>query len=151
MSTVRFRNLAVSPADPVEDWGVEGLLTAVDRGSLPDWRKIAENICADPWGPVAGDLLQALDLAEDLGVAETLRRAVERARDQLERTAREEVCRRLAVLVERSGLTGAEFAARLGTSPSRMSTYLSGKVVPSAVLMVRAEGVGGLSRPGGCG
>lgn len=44
-------------------------------------------------------------------------------------------------LVAESGFTAAEFAARLGTSPSRLSTYLSGKVMPSAALLVRAEGV----------
>ncbi|MGF1647054.1 MAG: helix-turn-helix domain-containing protein [Kineosporiaceae bacterium] len=37
----------------------------------------------------------------------------------------------------RSGLTSTEFASRIGTSRSRLSTYASGRVVPSAALMVR--------------
>ncbi len=139
MSNLRFRNLTVTPADPVAEWGVEGLLTAVDRGSLPEWRRIADAVKAEPWGPVATQLLEALELAEDRGVTATLQRAVARAREEVEQSAREEVRRRLSVLVAESGLTAAEFAARLGTSPSRLSTYLSGKVVPSAALVVRAE------------
>jgi hypothetical protein len=34
-----------------------------------------------------------------------------------------------------------EFARRLGTSASRMSSYVNGSVVPSATLMVRARNV----------
>ena len=34
-------------------------------------------------------------------------------------------------------MSQAEFARGVGTSPSRMSTYLSGKVTPSAVLAER--------------
>ena len=141
MSNLRFRNLTVTPADPVADWGVEGLLAAVDRGSLPDWRRIADAVRAEPWGPLTTQLLQALELAEDRGVTATLQRVVARAREEVEQSAREEVHYRLSALVAESGLTAAEFAARLGTSPSRFSTYLSGKVVPSAALVVRAEGV----------
>lgn len=90
---------------------------------------------------LATQLLQALELAEDRGVRASLRRVVAGAREQVEQSARDEVRRRLTELVNESGLTAAEFAARLGTSPSRLSTYLSGKVVPSAALVVRAERV----------
>lgn len=141
MSSLRFRNLDIDPSAPVAQWGVEGLLAAIDRGSLPDWRRIVSAINAEPWGPLASDLSAAIDLAEDRGVAATLRRAIDRARQRAQDSAREEVSRRLAALVSESGSTAAEFAARLGTSPSRLSTYLSGKVVPSAALLVRAEGV----------
>lgn len=141
MSSLRFRNLDIDPSAPVTQWGVEGLLAAIDRGCLHDWRRIVSAINAEPWGPIASDLIAATDLAEDRGVAATLRRAIDRARQRTEDRARQEVSRRLAALVSESGFTAAEFAARLGTSPSRLSTYLSGKVVPSAALLVRAEGV----------
>lgn len=39
---------------------------------------------------------------------------------------------------ERCGLTNAEFARALGTSPSRYSTYRRGQVAPAAVFLVRA-------------
>ncbi|MFM9125265.1 MAG: helix-turn-helix domain-containing protein [Actinomycetota bacterium] len=38
-----------------------------------------------------------------------------------------------------SGMTAAAFADAIGTSPSRLSTYASGRVVPSAALRVRRE------------
>lgn len=40
-------------------------------------------------------------------------------------------------IVASSGLTQGEFARRLGTSPSRMSTYVTGRSVPSADLLLR--------------
>jgi DNA-binding transcriptional regulator YiaG len=141
MRALRFRNITATPDDPVEQWGVEGILAAIDRGSLQHWRRIAGAVQADPRGPAAADLEQALRLAEDVGVAATLRRAFVQARHDADTRAREEVGRRLARLVRESGLSAAEFAQRLGTSASRMSTYLTGKVVPSAALLVRAEGV----------
>jgi hypothetical protein len=141
MGSLQFRNITATPDDPVERWRVEGILAAIDRGSLPHWRRIAASVRADPWGPVAADLEQALSLAEDVGVTATLRRALSHARDESDANARAEVRRRLHVLVDNSGLTAAEFAQRLGTSASRMSTYLSGKVVPSAALLVRCEAV----------
>jgi DNA-binding transcriptional regulator YiaG len=82
-----------------------------------------------------------LGVAEDVGVAATLRRAFTRAREDTEAAAREEVRLRLQALVENSSLTAAQFARRLGTSASRMSTYLTGKVVPSAALLVGNETV----------
>lgn len=50
-----------------------------------------------------------------------------------------EVRRRLRAAVEASGMSQAAFAALLGTSQPRLSTYLSGKVSPAAKLLVRAE------------
>lgn len=141
MGTLAFRNITATPDDPVEKWGVEGILAAIDRGSLSHWRRIAVAVKVDPRGPVAADLEQALTLAEDVGVAATLRRVLSRARRTAEAAAREEVRRRLSALVDESSLTAAQFAQRLGTSASRMSTYLTGKVTPSAALLVRAESV----------
>lgn len=78
MPELKFRNLNVTPDDPVEQWGVEGLLTAIDRGSLRHWKRILAAVEADPQGPVAMDLAQALELAEDVGVTAYLRRGLER-------------------------------------------------------------------------
>ena len=47
------------------------------------------------------------------------------------------VAREVAKLVENSGLSRAEFATRVGTSTSRLSTYITGKVTPSAALLLR--------------
>lgn len=146
MRTLKFRNISIEPDEPVAHWGVEGMLAAIDRGSLPHWRRIATAIRDQPWGPVAQELEQALVLAEDIGVATTLRRVLAAARREAEDSARAEVRRRLRALIESSGLTAGEFAHRLGTSPSRLSTYVSGKVVPSATLLIRGETVASTAR-----
>jgi hypothetical protein len=52
-TALKFRNLDASPEDPVETWPFEGILAAVERGTLPDWHRLAAAIRADPWGPVA--------------------------------------------------------------------------------------------------
>ena len=138
---LRFRNLTVTPADPVEDWGFEGLLTAVDRGDLGDWHRIMSAVRRDPWGDVSQALIQALDAAEDSGVVGALRAALQNVRDRAERDERAEVVETIHRFLDRSGMGKAEFARRVGTSASRMSTYLSGKTVPSAVMLVRMSRV----------
>jgi transcriptional regulator with XRE-family HTH domain len=54
----------------------------------------------------------------------------------------------VAALVRASGLTRAEFASRIGTSASRLSTYVTGKVTPSAALLVRMRDVSERERAG---
>src|ERR1700758_235669 len=114
MRALRFRNITTTPDDPVDQWGVEGILAAVDRGSLPHWRRIADAVRIDPCGPVAADLEQALTPAEDAGVVATFQRVLGHVRRSAEVAARAEVRRRLQVLDDRSGLTAAQFAQRLG-------------------------------------
>jgi transcriptional regulator with XRE-family HTH domain len=53
------------------------------------------------------------------------------------------VAAQIQAAVMRSGLSQAEFASRIGTSASRFSTYISGKVTPSATLMVRISHIAG--------
>lgn len=130
---LRFRHLDVTPSDAVERWGVEGILAAIDRGGLADWRRIARAVRAQPYGEVAADLEQALDVAEDAGAAGALRASLGRSR----MSDAQRLGQKLTEYVWSSGLSQAEFARRVGTSPSRMSTYLSGKVVPSGVLVER--------------
>lgn len=73
---LRFRNLNVTPDDPVEAWGVEGILTAMDRGSLRHWHIIVDAVRNDPNGSVAQDLSEAVEIAEDHGVVALMRRAL---------------------------------------------------------------------------
>ncbi|MCL4446176.1 MAG: helix-turn-helix transcriptional regulator [Actinobacteria bacterium] len=60
----------------------------------------------------------------------------------IEKKASMEVRRRLKSALARSGLSQTAFASLIGTSQPRLSSYLSGKVTPSAKLLVRAEKVG---------
>jgi DNA-binding transcriptional regulator YiaG len=132
-----FRNLTVTPEDRVSDWGVEGILAAIDRGGLDDWAKVAVAVEAAPHGPVAGQLEEALEIAESVGAAALLRRVLDDARS----TAEERSVRRLQELAREADLSQQRLAERIGTSRSRLSSYLSGAVAPSAVVVERLEAV----------
>src|SRR5699024_3183112 len=135
-----FRNIVVDPSAPAEGWGFEGLLSAVDRGEAADWNRISAAVRNDPWGRVARLLEdQVLPAAEDTGVAHALCAMISLHRERWEAHERAAVAAELQELVSASGLTQQEFATSLGTSRTRLSTYLSGKVVPAATLMVRAR------------
>jgi DNA-binding transcriptional regulator YiaG len=140
-TALKFRNVDASPDDPVETWPFEGILAAVERGTLPDWDRLATAIRADPWGPVAQQVLEAVHLSCPYGTTELLEAVVARARQLAINSERDNVAAEVRDLVGRSGLTRQDFAERIGTSRSRLSTYMSGKVVPSATLMVRMRRV----------
>jgi len=140
-TALKFRNITASPDDPVETWPFEGILAAVERGTLPDWRRLAKAIQADPWGPVAQQVLEAVRLVRPYGTADLLEGVVARARKLAADSERSEVAAEVRRLVNDSGLSRNDFADRIGTSRSRLSTYMSGKVVPSAALMVRMRRV----------
>ena len=142
MTALKFRNIDASPDDPVGTWPFEGILAAVERGTLPDWHRLAEAIEADPWGPVAQQVLEAVEISRPYGTTELLRGAVERARKDTADAERAEVASEIRRLVSESGLPVREFATRMGTSRPRLSTYMSGKVVPSAAIMVRIRRIG---------
>jgi DNA-binding transcriptional regulator YiaG len=140
-TALKFRNITASPDDPVDTWPFEGILAAVERGTLPDWRRLAASIRADPWGPVAQQVLEAVRLSRPYGTAELLEGVVHRARKVAADSEREDMASEVRSLVGRSGLSKQDFADRIGTSRSRLSTYTSGKVIPSATLMVRMRRV----------
>jgi DNA-binding transcriptional regulator YiaG len=145
-TALKFRNVTASPEDPVKTWPFEGILAAVERGTLPDWRRLAQAIDSDPWGPVAQQVLEAIELSRPYGTAELLGDVVARARQLTADAEREQVASEVRDLVARSGLSRQDFADRMGTSRPRLSTYMAGKVVPSAALMVRMRRVERLAR-----
>ena len=136
---VRFRNVDARPDDDVTTWPYEALVTAIDRGLVSDWRPIFVAIRRSPWGPTARRVERFLEYREPDGVSTLFRLAIERARRDAEDGERREVARRVRAAVDRSGRTAASFASLVGTSPSRLSTYLNGKVVPSAAMLLRIE------------
>lgn len=147
---LRFRNVDASPEDPVVSWPFEGVLAALERGTLPDWRRLVSAIDADPWGTVAREVEDAVRLDLPYGVGELFTAAIGDARSRASASERREVADDVRRLLDRSGLSRAEFAERIGTSASRLSTYLTGKVVPSAALLVRMRRVAGVPHAPGC-
>jgi ribosome-binding protein aMBF1 (putative translation factor) len=80
---------------------------------------------------------EVLSHSHPYGITEAMQTALSRAREQAEACERAAVAAEIREAVERSGLSRADFASRIGTSASRLSTYTSGKVTPSATLMLR--------------
>lgn len=143
MSTLAFRNVDASPADPVSEWPLEAIQTALERGGLSDWRRLAAAIQAEPWGPVARRVEEVLTYSRPYGISLAFERAIGQSRDDAETVEREAVAAEIRGLLAQSNLSQAEFASQLGTSASRLSTYASGKVTPSAALMLRMRRVAG--------
>lgn len=139
MTTLRFRNVDADPGDAVRTWPVEGVQAALERGSLSDYRRLVTAIRDDPWGDVARRVERVLTYSRPYGATAILEEAIRRHRNRAEAAAKDEVADRLRAALARSGLSQAQFASRLGTSASRMSTYLKATVTPSASLLVRAE------------
>lgn len=139
--SLRFRHLDLDADAPVDTWPTEGFITALERGSLSDWRRIAQAVRADPWGPVSRRLEDALAATRPYGVAPLMERMLDEARRRAEAEEREEVARRVAALIEASALSRNAFAEAIGTSASRLSTYVTGRVAPSSTLLVRMERV----------
>jgi len=136
---VAFRNVDASPTDDVRTWPYEALVTVIDRGLVADWQPIFAELRRSPWGTVARRVEHYLSYREPDGVSTLFALAIERARADADHADRAEVATRIRSAVTGSGLTNAEFARLVGTSASRFSTYLNGKVTPSAAMLVRIE------------
>lgn len=146
--SVAFRNVDGSPEDDVRTWPYEGLVTVIDRGLVADWQPIFAELRRSPWGKVARRVERYLHYREPDGVSALFALAIERARSHAEQAERAEVATRAQDAVATSGLTKAEFARLIGTSASRLSTYLTGRVTPSASMLVRIEQTGRRVRNG---
>ncbi len=139
--SVAFRNVDVDPTAPVESWPYEGIVTVIERGSVTDWTVLVRAVDRDPWGPVARQVEDYLTYESPWGVGPLLTRAIARARARADAAERAAVAEEVTELVARSGLSVAELASRVGTSRSRLSTYRSGRVVPSSTMLHRLRTV----------
>jgi DNA-binding transcriptional regulator YiaG len=138
-----FRNVDASPDEPVESWPLDAIQTALERGSLKHWRRLGAAIRAQPWGPVARAVEDVLTYSRPYGVARLMERMVDQARRDAEAAERSAVAAEVQRAIRQSGLSRREFASRIGTSASRLSTYATGRVIPSATLLVRMQAVAG--------
>jgi len=139
-----FRNVDADPVDPVESWPYEALVTALERGLIDDWARVNRAFMKDPWGPVARDVEAYLSYADaEAGVSVLMSELIARARLASEAADRQAVADEVREMVRRSGMSRAAFAAAIGSSGSRLSTYVNAKVTPSAALMLRMRRVAG--------
>lgn len=140
--TLQFRNVEASPADPVVTWPYEALVTAIERGLVPDWQPIFQELRSHPWGSVSRKIDKYLSYAPPGGIPTLFTLAVKSARNNRELVEKSEVAARVKQAIAASGLTAAEFAEQIGTSASRLSTYVTGSVTPSATMLLRIESLG---------
>jgi hypothetical protein len=145
--TVSFRNIDVSPSDPVATWPFEGLVIVLERGLVADWQPLITEVKHHPWGVTARRVESYLGYAAPSPVTRLFSLVLERARAAADAEDRAQVAARVRAAITRSGLTAAAFATAAGTSASRLSTYANGKVVPSAALLLRIERIGAGESP----
>jgi len=138
---VAFRNVDAAPSDDVATWPYEAIVTTLERGLVPDWQPLFTEVRRRPWGSVARRIEGILAYESIPGVGPLFRNAIAAAREAAERGDRDEVARRVRTAIQASGLTAARFAELVGTSAPRLSTYMTGKVTPSAAMLVRIERV----------
>jgi len=137
--TVRFRNVDASPTDDVTTWPYEALVVAIERGLVDDWQPVFAELRRNPWGAVARRVEHIAATTDDVAAGRLFTLALRRARADAEGADRAEVATRVRAAIAASGLTASAFADEVGTSASRMSTYATGRVVPSAAMLVRIE------------
>lgn len=136
---VQFRNVEGSPSDPVTSWPYEGLVAVLEDGLVADWQPVITEIRRAPWGDVARAVEHFCTYCDDRPLATLFSLIVVRARERTEAAEKAAVAGRVREAIARSGLTAADFALRVGTSASRLSTYAAGRVMPSAAMLVRIE------------
>lgn len=117
------------------------LVDLLENGTARHWRAALLPMIESPWGPYGehiGGLLREAALDEVATALQECRTVYQQRQEQRERDA---IAREIRRLVAISGLTQREFAVRIGTSPSRLSTYVNGRVVPSAAMLLRMRRV----------
>lgn len=118
----------------------EALADVIERGNARQWRALVAPVARNPWGP-EGARLVALACDAHLPLIERALiecRGIYRRRQ--EARERDVVAREIRRMIAVSGLSQREFSAYVGTSPSRLSTYVTGKVTPSATMLLRIKG-----------
>mgnify|MGYP001160722995 CR=1 FL=1 len=139
--TVRFRNVDVDAASPVEEWPAEAIETALDRGSLSDWRCLAEAIRKDPWGSVARTVHTISSWGEHYGVDGLMSTVIRRAREDADLGGRRSYAAEIRSWRQQTGMTLRQFARAAGTSASRVSDYENAKVAPTTDVLARLRRV----------
>ena len=113
------------------------LVGLVDSGSVLEWRHHLAMIAASPWSPYPRHLVALAGRADRPEVAGIIDRFTAACREDNKEREREQVAEEVRKHISQSGVTQRQFAHWVGTSPSRLSTYVSGTVTPSASMMLR--------------
>lgn len=109
----------------------------IDHGNVELWRRQLSAIAAGPWGPHGERLLKFADEADLPAVKLSVDQAIRYYKKTYEKDEKDAVAHEIHELVRASGVTQREFSQYIGTSASRLSTYATGVVTPSAAMMLR--------------
>jgi DNA-binding transcriptional regulator YiaG len=139
--TMRFRNLDFDPAAPVDEWPAEAIETVIGRGSLSDWRQLADAIRSNPWGPAARTAETVTAWGEHYGVDALMANVIRHAREDLVLQGRAEYAAQIRGWRAQTGMTLRQFARAAGTSASRLSDYEHAKVAPTTDVLARLRHV----------
>jgi hypothetical protein len=123
------------PAPPPRD--AAELADIVEKRGAAEWRRVLAIIASNPWGP---EVIRLAELAREADLpapASALEWCAKVYRKRFEEAERLEVAKEIRRLVAISGCSQRQFAQYIGTSPSRLSTYVNGLVTPSAAMMLR--------------
>lgn len=135
--TIRFRNLDFDHREPMDLWPAEAIQTVIDRGSLSDWRRLAEAIRRNPWGPSARTAETVTSWGEHYGVDALISNIIRHAREDVTLQGRAEYAAQIRSWRRKRGMTLRQFAAAAGTSASRLSDYENAKVAPTTDVLGR--------------
>ncbi|MFI5009701.1 MAG: helix-turn-helix domain-containing protein [Solirubrobacterales bacterium] len=139
--TMRFRNLDVDHTAPVDQWPAEAIETVIDRGSLSDWRHLADAIQHNPWGPAARTAETVVGWDEHYGVDALISNVIRHAREDVALRGRAEYAAQIRSWRTHTGMTLRQFALAAGTSASRLSDYENAKVAPTTDVLARLSHV----------
>jgi transcriptional regulator with XRE-family HTH domain len=132
-----FRNLEFDAKSSVDEWPMEAIETLIDRGSLSDWRRLADAIRRNPWGPAARRVETIVAWGEHYGVDALLCTVLRRAREQVDQRGRAHYAAQIRSWRAQTGMTLRQFAVVAGTSASRLSDYENEKVAPTTDVLGR--------------
>jgi len=135
----RFRNVAARPDDQVREWPAEAVESALDRGSLGDWRRLAAEVHRSPWGSVARTVMTVAGWGEHPGLDEVMQAVVATARKEVVGAGRAKWAGHIRSLRWSTGLSMRAFAALAGTSASRLSDYENARVAPTTDVLAKLE------------
>ncbi|HEY7952549.1 MAG TPA: helix-turn-helix transcriptional regulator [Solirubrobacteraceae bacterium] len=147
--TVRFRNLDFDQAAPLDEWPAEAIETVIDRGMLSDWRRLAEAIRQNPWGPAARTAETVVAWGEHYGVDALIANVIRHAREDVALKGRAAYAAQIRSWRAQTGMTLRQFARAAGTSASRLSDYEHAKVAPTTDVLGRLHHVAA-SAPESC-
>lgn len=146
--TTPFRNLDFDRGEPLDRWPAEAIETILDRGSLSDWRQLAEEIRRNPWGSAARTAETRVDWGEHYGVDALISSVIRDAREEISQRGRAQYAGEIRAWRAQTGMSLREFAHAAGTSASRLSDYENAKVAPTTNVLGRLSHVAATHRRG---